>query len=136
MRLEEKNLTTGLGDYRTHDITEAYLSRIAGDIKLARPMKIIVDCGNGVPGAFAPALYRRLGCMVEEMYCEVDGSFPNRHPDPSVPKNLEDLIARLKTSDAELGFAFDGDGDRLGVVTRDGSIIFRDRQLMLLKFTA
>ncbi|KAB2308387.1 phosphomannomutase/phosphoglucomutase [Betaproteobacteria bacterium SCN2] len=130
-RLEENNLTSGLGGYKTHDITEAYLSRIAGDIKLARPMKIIVDCGNGVPGAFAPALYRRLGCTVEEMYCEVDGTFPNHHPDPSVPKNLEDLIARLKTSDAELGFAFDGDGDRLGVVTRDGSIIFPDRQLML-----
>ena len=130
-RLEEKNLTTGMGDYRMHDITEAYLSRIAGDIKLARQMKIIVDCGNGVPGAFAPELYRRLGCTVEEMYCEVDGTFPNHHPDPSVPKNLEDLIARLKTSDAELGFAFDGDGDRLGVVTKDGSIIFPDRQLML-----
>ena len=135
-RLEEKNLSHGKqggaqGDYKTHDITEAYLSRIAGDIKLKRPMKIIVDCGNGVPGAFAPELYRRLGCTVEEMYCEVDGTFPNHHPDPSVPKNLEDLIARLKTSDAELGFAFDGDGDRLGVVTKDGSIIFPDRQLML-----
>ena len=131
LRLEEKNLTSGAGDYRTHDIAEAYLSRIAGDIRLARPMKIIVDCGNGVPGAFAPELYRRLGCTVEEMFCEVDGTFPNHHPDPSVPHNLEDLIARLKTSDAELGFAFDGDGDRLGVVTKDGSIIFPDRQLML-----
>jgi phosphomannomutase/phosphoglucomutase len=131
MRLEENNLTSGMGDYKTHDVTEAYLSRIAGDVKLARPMKIIVDCGNGVPGAFAPELYRRLGCTVEEMYCEVDGTFPNHHPDPSVPKNLEDLIARLKTSDAELGFAFDGDGDRLGVVTKDGTIIFPDRQLML-----
>ena len=131
VRLEEKNLSSGMGDYKTHDITEAYLSRIAGDIKLARPMKIIVDCGNGVPGAFAPELYRRLGCTVEEMYCEVDGTFPNHHPDPSVPHNLADLIARLKTADAELGFAFDGDGDRLGVVTRDGSIIFPDRQLML-----
>jgi len=130
-RLEEKKLNTGMGDYKTHDIAEAYLSRIAGDIRLARPMKLIVDCGNGVPGAFAPELYRRLGCTVEEMYCEVDGTFPNHHPDPSVPHNLADLIARLKTSDAELGFAFDGDGDRLGVVTKDGSIIFPDRQLML-----
>ena len=130
-RLESGNLTTGNGSYRTHDIAPAYLDRIAGDIKLARPMKLIVDCGNGVPGAFAPELYRRLGCTVEEMYCEVDGTFPNHHPDPSVPHNLEDLIARLKTSDAELGFAFDGDGDRLGVVTRDGTIIFPDRQLML-----
>jgi phosphomannomutase/phosphoglucomutase len=131
MRLEQDNLTTGSGSYRTHDIAPAYLARIAGDVKLARPMKLIVDCGNGVPGAFAPELYRRLGCTVEELYCEVDGTFPNHHPDPSVPHNLEDLIARLKTSDAELGFAFDGDGDRLGVVTKDGTIIFPDRQLML-----
>ncbi len=131
LRLEQNNLTTGNGSYKAHDIAAAYLSRIAGDVKLARPIKIIVDCGNGVPGAFAPELYRRLGCTVEEMYCEVDGTFPNHHPDPSVPHNLEDLIARLKTSDAELGFAFDGDGDRLGVVTKDGAIIFPDRQLML-----
>ncbi len=130
-RLEKNKLVSGMGDYKTHEIAESYLKRISGDIKLARPMKIIVDCGNGVPGAFAPELYRRLGCTVEEMYCEVDGNFPNHHPDPSVPHNLEDLIARLKTSDAELGFAFDGDGDRLGVVTKDGTIIFPDRQLML-----
>jgi phosphomannomutase (EC 5.4.2.8) len=94
-------------------------------------MKIIVDAGNGVPGAFAPELYRRLGCQVEEMFCEVDGNFPNHHPDPSQPANLIDLIARLKTSDAEIGLAFDGDGDRLGVVTKNGTIIFPDRQLML-----
>jgi phosphomannomutase / phosphoglucomutase len=131
VRLEHTKLTTGQGSYKTHDIAPAYLNRIASDIKLTRPMNIIVDCGNGVPGAFAPELYRRLGCTVEEMYCEVDGNFPNHHPDPSVPKNLEDLIRRLKTSDAELGFAFDGDGDRLGVVTKDGTIIFPDRQLML-----
>ncbi|MGO9445723.1 MAG: phosphomannomutase/phosphoglucomutase [Thiobacillaceae bacterium] len=131
VRLEHNKLTTGQGSYKTHDIAPAYLNRIASDIKLTRPMKIIVDCGNGVPGAFAPELYRRLGCTVEEMYCEVDGNFPNHHPDPSVPENLEDLIRRLKTSDAELGFAFDGDGDRLGVVTQDGTIIFPDRQLML-----
>jgi phosphomannomutase / phosphoglucomutase len=131
LRLEQNNLTSGSGSYKTHAVAEAYLARIAGDIRLARPMKIIVDCGNGVPGAFAPELYRRLGCTVEEMFCEVDGNFPNHHPDPSVPHNLIDLIARLKTSDAELGFAFDGDGDRLGVVTKDGTIIFPDRQLML-----
>lgn len=131
IRLEQGNLSTGSGAYRTHDIVGAYLTRIAGDVKVARPMKIIVDCGNGVAGAFAPDLYRRMGCTVEEMFCEVDGNFPNHHPDPSVPKNLQDLIARLKNSDAELGFAFDGDGDRLGVVTKDGMIIFPDRQLML-----
>ncbi|MHB1331507.1 MAG: phosphomannomutase/phosphoglucomutase [Sulfuriferula sp.] len=130
-RLENNDLVKGNGSYSEHDIAPAYLDRIAGDIKLARPMKIIVDSGNGVPGAFGPELYRRLGCTVEEMFCEVDGNFPNHHPDPSQPKNLVDLIARLKTSDAEIGLAFDGDGDRLGVVTKDGSIIFPDRQLML-----
>jgi phosphomannomutase/phosphoglucomutase len=91
----------------------------------------VVDCGNGVAGAFAPELYRRLGCTVEELFCEVDGTFPNHHPDPSQPKNLQDLIAALKRGDAELGLAFDGDGDRLGVVTRDGNIIYPDRQLMM-----
>ena len=131
VRLEQNNLAHGSGSYSTHDIADEYLDRITGDIKLARPMKIIVDCGNGVPGAFAPALYRKLGCEVTEMFCEVDGNFPNHHPDPSVPENLKDLIAKLKTSDAEIGLAFDGDGDRLGVVTKDGSIIFPDRQLML-----
>lgn len=136
VRLEQNNLSHAnqsgdSGSYRTHDIVGAYLTRIAGDVKVAHPMKIIVDSGNGVAGAFAPELYRRMGCTVEEMFCEVDGNFPNHHPDPSVPANLQDLIARLKTSDAELGFAFDGDGDRLGVVTKDGTIIFPDRQLML-----
>ncbi len=130
-RLEKGDLASGSGSYRSHDIAPAYLARIAGDLKLARPMNIVIDCGNGVPGAYAPALYRSLGCTVEEMYCEVDGNFPNHHPDPSQPKNLQDIIRRLKTSDAEIGLAFDGDGDRLGVVTKDGSIIFPDRQLML-----
>ncbi|MDR3393303.1 MAG: phosphomannomutase/phosphoglucomutase [Sulfuriferula sp.] len=131
LRIENNNLTHGDGSYSEHDIAPEYLNRIAGDVKLARPMTIIVDAGNGVPGAFGPELYRRLGCEVEEMFCEVDGNFPNHHPDPSQPKNLVDLIARLKTSDAEIGLAFDGDGDRLGVVTKDGTIIFPDRQLML-----
>ena len=94
-------------------------------------MKIAIDCGNGVAGAFAPELFRRLGCTVTELFCEVDGHFPNHHPDPSQPKNLQDLIRCLATSDIELGLAFDGDGDRLGVVTRDGTIIYPDRQLML-----
>ena len=130
-RLESGNLVNGEGGYRQYDIAPEYLARIVGDVKLARPMKIIVDCGNGVPGAFAPQLYRSMGCTVEELFCEVDGNFPNHHPDPSQPANLQDLIARLKISDAEIGLAFDGDGDRLGVVTKNGSIIFPDRQLML-----
>jgi phosphomannomutase/phosphoglucomutase len=130
-RVEANDFLTGDGGYRQHDIAEAYIARIVDDIRLKRPMKIVVDAGNGVAGAFAPALYRALGCEVEEMFCEVDGNFPNHHPDPSVPGNLADLIARLKAGDAEIGLAFDGDGDRLGVVTRAGAIIYPDRQLML-----
>lgn len=131
-RIEKNDFAHGAGRYSRHDIVQAYFDRISStDLKLARPMKIAVDCGNGVPGAFAPELYRRLGCEVTELYCEVDGTFPNHHPDPSVPKNLEDLIRTLQSTDAEIGFAFDGDGDRLGVVTKNGSVIYPDRQLML-----
>jgi phosphomannomutase/phosphoglucomutase len=130
-RAEAGKLASGAGGYREENIAAQYLERIVDGIKLARPMKIAVDCGNGVAGATAPELYRRLGCTVQELFCEVDGNFPNHHPDPSVPKNLADLIAALKSGDAEVGLAFDGDGDRLGVVTRRGDIIFPDRQLML-----
>ena len=129
-RIESDNFASGQGTYSTHDIREEYLQRITSDVKLARPLHIVVDCGNGVPGATAPELYRRLGCTVTELYCDVDGHFPNHHPDPSNPHNLEDLIKRLK-SEGELGYAFDGDGDRLGVVTKAGNIIYPDRQLML-----
>jgi phosphomannomutase/phosphoglucomutase len=130
-RIESGRLPSGAGALRTADVSAAYLDRVAGDVRLARPMKIVVDCGNGVAGVIAPALYRRLGCTVDELYCDVDGTFPNHHPDPSQPKNLRDVIARLAATDAELGLAFDGDGDRLGVVTKDGRIIYADRQLML-----
>jgi phosphomannomutase/phosphoglucomutase len=119
------------GAYSTHDIRAAYIERIVGDVKIARPIKIAVDCGNGVAGAFAGDLFRGMGCEVVEMFCEVDGTFPNHHPDPAHPENLQDLIENLKTSGAEIGLAFDGDGDRLGVVTKDGQIIFPDRQMML-----
>lgn len=130
-RLLDNDLRSGAGSYKTHEIRTAYLERIADSIKLERPMRIAVDCGNGIPGATAPELYRRLGCTVEELYCEVDGTFPNHHPDPSQPKNLQDLIATLRSGAAEIGLAFDGDGDRLGVVTKSGKIIYPDRQLML-----
>jgi len=130
-RIERDDFAAGDGAYRTVDVREAYLARVAGDVKLARPMKIVVDCGNGVAGATAPELYRRLGCEVIELFCEVDGTFPNHHPDPTQPENLQDVIRMLASSDAELGLAFDGDGDRLGVVTKDGGIIYADRQLML-----
>jgi phosphomannomutase/phosphoglucomutase len=130
-RIEAGRLRDGAGSLRSADIAPAYLARIAGDVRLARPMKVAVDCGNGVAGAYAPELFRRLGCGVIELFCEVDGRFPNHHPDPSQPKNLQDLIRCLHTTDSELGLAFDGDGDRLGVVTKDGRIIYPDRQLML-----
>jgi phosphomannomutase/phosphoglucomutase len=131
IRIENNDLVSGNGSYKKQDIAEMYLNRITSDITLERPMKIIVDCGNGVAGAFAPILYRRLGCEVIEIFCEVDGNFPNHHPDPSVPENLRDVIHALNTTDAEIGLAFDGDGDRLGVVTKEGNIIYPDRQLML-----
>lgn len=130
-RIEQNNFSHGMGAYSQYDISPAYLARIVSDIKLARPMKITVDCGNGVAGDFVASLYRQLGCTVTELFCEVDGNFPNHHPDPSQPENLQDLIHALAGNDSELGLAFDGDGDRLGVVTKNGSIIFPDRQLML-----
>lgn len=113
------------------DIFPAYLERITSDVKLTRPMKIAVDCGNGVGGAFAGKLFRALGCEVTELFCEVDGNFPNHHPDPAHIENLQDLMQTLASSDNEIGLAFDGDADRLGVVTKDGSVIFPDRQMML-----
>jgi phosphomannomutase/phosphoglucomutase len=130
-RIEAGRVVSGAGTIEKRDVNGAYVARIVGDVKLARPMKIAVDCGNGVTGKLAPELFRRLGCEVTGLFCEIDGNFPNHHPDPSQPKNLADLIAALKGSDAELGLAFDGDGDRLGVVTKDGKIIYPDRQLML-----
>ena len=119
------------GQVRHLNVEAAYRDRIVGDVKLSRPMKVVVDCGNGVAGASAPALFRALGCEVIELFSEVDGNFPNHHPDPSKPENLQDLMRALRDSDAELGLAFDGDGDRLGIVTKDGSNIYPDRQMIL-----
>ncbi|HCE27930.1 MAG TPA: phosphomannomutase/phosphoglucomutase [Comamonadaceae bacterium] len=113
------------------NVLPAYRERIVADIQLARPMKIVVDSGNGIAGASAPDIFRAIGCEVIELFSEVDGNFPNHHPDPSKPENLRDLIAALQASDADLGLAFDGDGDRLGIVTKDGQNIFPDRQMML-----
>jgi phosphomannomutase / phosphoglucomutase len=123
--------STPRGGYSTANINAAYQARIVGDIKLAAPLKVAVDCGNGAPGDYAPALMRALGCVVTELFCEVDGNFPNHHPDPAHVENLQDLIKCLQTTDCEVGLAFDGDGDRLGVVTKDGQIIWPDRQMML-----
>ena len=131
LRIERGDLRLGSGHYCEQDIAAAYVERIASDVSLARPMKVAVDCGNGIAGAHVAKLYRRLGCSVEELYCEVDGSFPNHHPDPSDPNNLDALIVALKNGDSEIGLAFDGDGDRIGVVTKGGHIICPDRLLML-----
>jgi phosphomannomutase/phosphoglucomutase len=130
-RLLKGNLATGQGQSSTADIAERYMERVVGGVSLTRPMKVVLDCGNGIPGRFAPALFRRLGCTVVELFCDVDGHFPNHHPDPSQPENLRDLQAALARGQGEIGLAFDGDGDRLGVVTRSGHVIFPDRQLML-----
>jgi phosphomannomutase len=119
------------GSVQIMDILPAYVQRIVSDIRLSRPMKIVVDSGNGIAGASAPGIFRALGCEVIELFSEVDGSFPNHHPDPSKPENLKDLIATLKSTGAELGLAFDGDGDRLGIVTQDGETIYPDRQMQL-----
>ncbi len=131
-RIETETYTKKRGRKATMDIVPEYTARIVGDAKLARPMKIVVDCGNGIPGASAPAILRALGCDVIDLYSQVDGDFPNHHPDPSKPENLADLIKVVHATGAELGLAFDGDGDRLGVVTKAGHIIYPDRQLMLL----
>ena len=131
IRLEKNKLHSGTGTYHRHDIEEIYLNKITENIKLQRKMNIVVDCGNGVAGKIAPKLFRRLGCKVLGLFCEVDGTFPNHHPDPSQPKNLQDLIHAVKVTDAEFGLAFDGDGDRIGVVTKDGQVIYPDRQMML-----
>jgi phosphomannomutase/phosphoglucomutase len=130
-RLVEGRLASGKGKVRQVDVRRNYLDRIVADVRLSRKMKIVVDCGNGVAGAVAPELFRRMGCELVELFCDVDGNFPNHHPDPSKPDNLKDVIRALRETDAELGLAFDGDGDRLGVVTKDGEIIYPDRQLML-----
>jgi phosphomannomutase len=130
MQAESWVLQAG-GAVKQVDISADYQQRIVSDIRISRPMKIVVDSGNGIAGASAPAIFRALGCEVLELFSEVDGHFPNHHPDPSKLENLNDVIHALKTTDAELGLAFDGDGDRLGIVTKDGQIIFPDRQMTL-----
>lgn len=130
MQDETWTLKTG-GSVKQVSVNQAYQARIVQDIHLSRPMRIVVDSGNGIAGASAPAVFRALGCEVIELFSEVDGDFPNHHPDPSKPENLKDLIAALQTTGAELGLAFDGDGDRLGIVTNDGQTIYPDRQMML-----
>ena len=130
-RLDAGTTHATQGSRSTLELPDTYVERVSGDVKLARPMKIAIDCGNGVGGVVATQLFKALGCTVDELFCEVDGTFPNHHPDPADPHNLEDLIRHVKETDCELGLAFDGDADRLGVVTKSGAIIWPDRQLIL-----
>ena len=130
-RIVEGRLENGNGQRSEQNVLPAYLDRIVGDINLKRPMKIGIDCGNGVAGAAAPQLFSRLGCGSVEMYSDVDGTFPNHHPDPSKAENLQDLIKAVRQQKLELGLAFDGDGDRVGVIDNNGDIIWPDRQMIL-----
>ncbi len=131
-RIQTEDYSKGKGRLGKMDVVAEYQQRIVMDCKLARPMKIVVDSGNGVPGASSPAILRALGCEVIDIYSKVDGDFPNHHPDPSKLENLEDLKKIVHATGAELGLAFDGDGDRLGIVTSEGKVIMPDRQLMVL----
>ncbi len=130
-RIENNDLSEGVGSVEQVDVLDRYFEQIRGDIAMAKPLRVVVDCGNGVAGVIAPRLIEALGCKVIPLYCEVDGNFPNHHPDPGKPENLVDLIARVKAEKADLGLAFDGDGDRVGVVTNAGTLIYPDRLLML-----
>ncbi|MBB2494089.1 phosphomannomutase/phosphoglucomutase [Pseudomonas sp. UL070] len=130
-RIDRNDLASGVGTVEQVDILEPYFKQIVGDIAIAKPMKVVVDCGNGVAGVIAPRLIEALGCSVIPLFCDVDGNFPNHHPDPGKPENLVDLIARVKAEGADLGLAFDGDGDRVGVVTNNGNMVFPDRLMML-----
>jgi phosphomannomutase/phosphoglucomutase len=130
-RIENQDFAEGSGSYQTQPVLKKYVERILSDVKLKRPLKVVVDCGNGVAGVVVPKLIQALGCQVIELFCNVDGKFPNHHPDPSQPENLRDLIEAVKVQRADVGLAFDGDGDRIGVVSGDGSVIWPDRLMML-----
>ena len=130
-RIDTGDLASGQGSVENVDILPAYVDYIRNDVKLARPMKVVIDCGNGVGGVVAQQLFEAIGCTVIPLYCEVDGTFPNHHPDPSHRENVEDLIERVRAERADLGLAFDGDADRVGVITEQGNMIFADRLLML-----
>ena len=130
-RINNKEFDIGDGCVTTENIGDRYIDRIKNDIQLSRPMKITIDCGNGVAGLFATEIFESIGCEVRQLFCNVDGLFPNHHPDPSKPENLQDLINDVVNGDSELGLAFDGDADRLGVVTKQGEIIYPDRLMMM-----
>ncbi len=130
-RIINNDFASGSGDRYDFNIIERYSARVKRDVQLARPLKIVIDCGNGVAGVVAPELFRQMGCEVHELFCDVNGHFPNHHPDPSQTENLQDLIRAMQETGADIGLAFDGDADRLGVVTTSGEVIWPDRQLMV-----
>ncbi|MBV1910969.1 MAG: phosphomannomutase/phosphoglucomutase [Kangiellaceae bacterium] len=130
-RIDTGNMMKGQGSQESTTVVQDYISQVTSDVALTQPLKVAVDCGNGVAGKVAPQLLQALGCEVIGLYCKVDGNFPNHHPDPSKPENLEELIELVKSEKADIGLAFDGDGDRLGVIDSDGNIIWPDRQMML-----
>jgi len=130
-RIIEGNFTHGQGQSMEQAILSDYCNAIVEDVSVHRPLKVAIDCGNGVAAACAPDIFKRLGCEVVELFCDVDGNFPNHHPDPSQLENLQDLIEAVKTHNADFGMAFDGDADRLGVVTAKGKVIWPDRQMVL-----
>lgn len=129
-RIMREDFIFGRGNISYQEIINDYITYITNDVQLAKPLKIVIDCGNGITGKVAPLLFENLGCKVINLFTEIDGNFPNHHPDPSQPENLETLIATVLQNKADIGLAFDGDGDRLGVVTNTGEIIWPDRQLM------
>ena len=130
-RIVAGDFHSGSGNLRQRSVISRYIDRLTRDIRLARPLKVAIDCGNGIAGPIAPAALRRLGCQVHELYCKPDGRFPNHHPNPSEPENLKALQQSVIDHRLDLGLALDGDGDRLGVVDSSGKIIWPDRQLML-----
>ena len=129
---QNQDVSKNKGKITTKDFKEEYISEIKKNININKKIKVVIDCGNGASGCIAPKLYKALGCEVISLYDEIDGNFPNHHPDPSKPENLIDLINKVKESNADLGLAFDGDGDRVGVIANNGEIVFADKILMIL----
>ena len=130
-RIVDRRFVRGQGSISQYDIVSDYVAFVTQQIQLKKPLKVVIDCGNGIAGALVPDLYRQLGCEVVELFCEVDGRFPNHHPDPTVPENLNDIVAKVTEEKADIGLAFDGDADRLGVITNKGEVIWPDRQMIL-----
>jgi len=131
-RIENNQLRTGSGDFSRLEVEKAYVEDVCRRIQISKPMKVVIDCGNAVPGKIAPELFRSLGCDVRPIFCEIDGNFPNHHPDPTVPENLSSLASTVVEENADIGIAFDGDGDRVGLITNRGTFVDADRMLMLL----